>query len=223
MDRVPGLLEQFWDDLILIKEACVITQLNNHAVVWRVQKKAIRGKRIGGLWVVSRASAEYYARMQEPLRETNVALEQFWDDLIPIKEACVITQLSDDAMLLRLHKQEILGRLVGMLWVVSRASSVENANTHEDQPKHKPGAKPGSEEAKRGGQAILERYGREFYHHLGPLGGEAMRQKYGHDYYTRIGLLGGVATKEKYGPDHYHQIGKMNKGRRKRKGTADGE
>lgn len=202
----------FWDDLIPVKEACAITQLERHAVVWRVQKQVIRGKRIGSLWVVSKTSAEHYAREQETLREIDDALTPSWDDLISLKEACIITQLSDDAMLLRLQKQEVIGKLIGMVWTVSQSSAEEYARAHVHEPRKKPGARPGSKEATHGRNAIKAKYGPDVYKDLAQKGGQAMRQKYaGTGYYQRVGRAGGEAVKQKYGLEHYRRIGRMHK------------
>ena len=42
----------------------------------------------------------------------------------------------------------------------------------------------------------------------GRRGGQAVREKYGSDYYARIGKKGGNATKEQRGSAYYTEIGK---------------
>lgn len=209
------VIDQFWDDLIAMKEATGITRLSKDVLLLRLHKGIVRGKRIGKEWVMSQASAEEYAKGGSGLAEPSFPLERLWDDLISLRDACVITHLKEDALLLRLQRGEVRSKLVGKMWVISRVAAEQYASSHE--PRHKPGAVPGSEAAKRGSQAVRERYGPDYYRRLGLQGAESMRQKYGRDYYTRIGLLGGKVTKAKYaGTDHYQQIGKMNKGKRKR-------
>lgn len=149
---------------------------------------------------------------------------QFWEDLVSLREAARITHLSKGQLLLRLQQGLIQGKLLSKVWVVSKSSAVQYVTSHKR--KDKPGAEPGTEKARHGGQAILDRYGPAYFQHLSALGGAAMRQKYGADFYQRIGKAGGEALKEKYGPDHFHQLGKKSgeskrKARQKAPGTEE--
>lgn len=83
----------------------------------------------------------------------------------------------------------------------------------------KRGPVAGSEQAKRGGQAVKATYGPDLYARLGKKGGETVRQR-GPDYFAAIGRKGGEATKRSYGAAFYSRIGKVGgeAGRRERKG-----
>jgi uncharacterized protein len=83
------------------------------------------------------------------------------------------------------------------------------ADEPEARVRRKPGPKPGTEAAKRGGQAAAARYGRDFYRQIGKKGGSMVRDKHGSEHYTRIGRMGGEATKAKLGVEHYSRIGKI--------------
>jgi general stress protein YciG len=70
------------------------------------------------------------------------------------------------------------------------------------------GPVPGSEQARRGGSAVREKYGVEFYARIGKQGGTAVKQKRGPDFYSEIGHKGGAATAAKHGTEFYSRIGK---------------
>jgi general stress protein YciG len=70
------------------------------------------------------------------------------------------------------------------------------------------GPAPGSEEARRGGTSVREKYGVDFYARIGKQGGEAVKQQRGSGFYAQIGHKGGAATKAKYGKEFYSRIGK---------------
>lgn len=53
----------------------------------------------------------------------------------------------------------------------------------------KRGPVAGSEQSKRGGQAVREKYGPAFFAQIGKKGGETMRQR-GPDYFAEIGRKG---------------------------------
>lgn len=75
--------------------------------------------------------------------------------------------------------------------------------------RRKPGPKPGTEAAKRGGMAARQKYGLEFYSRIGKKGGTTVSQRHGSDYYTEIGRRGGESTKRTLGVEHYSRIGKI--------------
>ena len=60
---------------------------------------------------------------------------------------------------------------------------------------NKRGPEPGSQKAKRGGHAVREKYGSEFYSKIGKLGGkkggESTKRRQGSEFYSRIGKKGG--------------------------------
>jgi general stress protein YciG len=87
----------------------------------------------------------------------------------------------------------------------------------ETPARRKPGPRPGTEAAKRGGQAARAKYGVEYYSRIGKKGGSIVKERHGSDHYTRIGRQGGEQTKAKHGVEHYARIGRiggMNRGRR---------
>jgi general stress protein YciG len=88
------------------------------------------------------------------------------------------------------------------------ASPSEPTNT-EPPVRRKPGPRPGTEAAKRGGTAAREKYGREFYSRIGSKGGSTVRERHGSTFYTEIGRRGGEATKRNLGAEHYSRIGRI--------------
>ncbi len=81
--------------------------------------------------------------------------------------------------------------------------------TTEKPARRKPGPKPGTEAAKRGGTAAREKYGREFYSKIGSKGGSTVRERHGSNFYTEIGRRGGESTKRNLGVEHYSRIGRI--------------
>ena len=103
------------------------------------------------------------------------------------------------------------------------ASTLNIASGAEAPTRQKPGPKPGTEAAKRGGTAAREKYGREFFRRIGAMGGATVRERHGRAFYTAIGQRGGETTKQRLGTEHYSRIGRI--GGRSGHGTrsADGE
>lgn len=79
----------------------------------------------------------------------------------------------------------------------------------ETPARRKPGPRPGTEAAKRGGTAAREKYGREFYSRIGSKGGSTVRDRHGSAFYTEIGKRGGESTKRNLGTEHYSRIGRI--------------
>jgi uncharacterized protein len=73
----------------------------------------------------------------------------------------------------------------------------------------KPGPKPGTEAAKRGGQAAKQKYGSTFYAVIGAKGGTTVRDRKGVAFYETIGRQGGETTRRRYGLEHYARIGRI--------------
>ena len=71
------------------------------------------------------------------------------------------------------------------------------------------GPRPGTAAARRGGQAVAEKYGREFYSTIGAKGGRAAKEQLGLDFYASIGHRGGETTQKTYGKEHYARIGRI--------------
>jgi general stress protein YciG len=89
---------------------------------------------------------------------------------------------------------------------------------------HKRGPKPGTENAKRGGQAVVAKYGCEHFSQIGKKGGQTAKEQNGAAHYTKIGHQGGEATKARYGIEHFVRIGRMGgMNRGKSKGNASAE
>ena len=79
-------------------------------------------------------------------------------------------------------------------------------NTQRSRGKRGPLA--GTEEARRGGEAVRAKYGRDFFSRIGKKGGDTVRREHGSDFYAQIGRKGGESTKSRQGPDFYARIGK---------------
>ena len=60
--------------------------------------------------------------------------------------------------------------------------------------RRKPGPRPGTEAARRGGTAAREKYGKEFYSRIGSKGGSTVRERRGSAFYTEIGRRGGSGS-----------------------------
>ncbi len=78
-----------------------------------------------------------------------------------------------------------------------------------ERQRRKPGPRPGTEAAKRGGSAARDKYGREFYSKIGSKGGSMVRERHGSSFYTEIGRRGGETTKRNLGSEHYSRIGRI--------------
>ena len=63
-------------------------------------------------------------------------------------------------------------------------------------PVGKRGPEPGSEKAKRGGQAVREKYGADFYRQIGQKGGQSVKAQRGSTFYAEIGRKGGRRVRE---------------------------
>ena len=75
--------------------------------------------------------------------------------------------------------------------------------------RRRPGPRPGTEAAKRGGTAARDKYGRDFYSRIGSKGGSTVRERHGSSFYTEIGRRGGESTKRNLGTEHYSRIGRI--------------
>lgn len=83
------------------------------------------------------------------------------------------------------------------------------AATEPEPPKRRRGPRAGSENARRGGMAVREKYGPEFFAKIGAKGGRTVRERRGPDFYATIGRLGGQTTRDTLGVEHYERIGRM--------------
>src|SRR5262245_33163535 len=72
----------------------------------------------------------------------------------------------------------------------------------------KRGPKAGTQEARRGGEAVRAKYGRDFFSQIGKKGGDTVRREHGPDFYAQIGKKGGEMTKQRQGHEFYARIGK---------------
>lgn len=75
--------------------------------------------------------------------------------------------------------------------------------------RRKPGPRPGTDAARRGGTAARDKYGKDFYSRIGAKGGSTVRERRGSAFYTEIGRRGGEATKRNLGTEHYSRIGRI--------------
>ena len=93
---------------------------------------------------------------------------------------------------------------------VEKTTPVAPSNGVEQRPaRRKPGPRPGTEAARRGGTAAREKYGKEFYSRIGSKGGSTVRERRGSAFYTEIGRRGGESTKRNLGTEHYSRIGRI--------------
>ena len=93
-------------------------------------------------------------------------------------------------------------------------------------PKRKRGPRAGTENARRGGMAVREKYGQDFFAQIGAKGGKTVRERRGPDFYASIGKRGGETTRDTLGTSHYERIGRMGglrTRRREREAQAQGE
>lgn len=72
----------------------------------------------------------------------------------------------------------------------------------------KRGPTAGTAEARRGGEAVRAKYGRDFFAKIGKKGGDTVRREHGPEFYASIGRKGGETTKARQGTDFYARIGK---------------
>ena len=91
----------------------------------------------------------------------------------------------------------------------TRADTKPSQQADAAPTRRKPGPKPGTEAAKRGGNAAKQKYGREFYSKIGAIGGSTVRERHGSEFYTEIGRRGGETTKRTLGSEHYSRIGRI--------------
>jgi general stress protein YciG len=78
-----------------------------------------------------------------------------------------------------------------------------------EAPKRRRGPRAGSENARRGGMAVREKYGPEFFARIGSKGGKTVRERRGAEFYASIGRMGGQTTRNTLGVEHYERIGRM--------------
>ncbi len=81
--------------------------------------------------------------------------------------------------------------------------------TEPEHPRRRRGPRAGSENARRGGMAVREKYGSEFFAKIGSKGGRTVRERRGPEFYASIGRLGGQTTRDTLGVEHYERIGRM--------------
>jgi general stress protein YciG len=81
-------------------------------------------------------------------------------------------------------------------------------NAQGERIRAKPGPKPGTEAAKRGGRAIAALYGSAYFSRIGEMGGTTVKDRHGVAHYAAIGRVGGETTKARHGSEHYSAIGR---------------
>src|SRR5262245_9739953 len=104
-----------------------------------------------------------------------------------------------------------------------QAADIRSMRRNDSMPKGKRGPVAGTEEAKRGGQAMKAQYGSQFYQTIGKKGGAAASARIGPEGYRAIGQKGGEATKAKHGADFFRRIGKLGGERNRRPTRAETE
>jgi hypothetical protein len=78
------------------------------------------------------------------------------------------------------------------------------------QPRRKPGPRPGSESAKRCGQALRERYRHEFWVQAGQLGGVVNKLMHGTEGLAAAGRKGGAALLADRGREYFVELGRRS-------------
>lgn len=66
-----------------------------------------------------------------------------------------------------------------------------------------------SEAGRKGGKAVVERYGREHYERMGKKGGTTTRDRHGEEHYAEIGSKGGTECAARNSVEYYQRIGKL--------------
>jgi len=91
------------------------------------------------------------------------------------------------------------------------------------EPKRRRGPRAGSENAKRGGVAVREKYGVDFFAEIGSKGGKTVRERRGPEFYANIGRMGGQTTRQTLGLSHYERIGRLGglRARKKEREAAE--
>jgi general stress protein YciG len=104
--------------------------------------------------------------------------------------------------------------------------TTENDVAPENEtPKRKRGPRAGTENARRGGMAVREKYGQDFFAQIGSKGGKTVRERRGPDFYANIGRMGGQTTRDTLGVSHYERIGRMGglRARRREREATEGD
>src|SRR5579871_4475255 len=78
-----------------------------------------------------------------------------------------------------------------------------------------------SEAGRRGGTAVRDKYGEDYYRRIGKMGGTTLKERRGSDYYRDIAKKGGKANVAKYGPDHFAEMGKKGGNTTKERQSPD--
>ncbi len=91
----------------------------------------------------------------------------------------------------------------------------------EDEEKTPSPSLSTSEAGRRGGSAVRDKYGEEYYRRIGKKGGAALKEKRGNEYYRTIAQKGGQANVSKYGSDHFSEMGKKGGNTTKERHDSD--
>src|SRR5579884_2714894 len=89
-----------------------------------------------------------------------------------------------------------------------RGITMADTTTTATRQAGKRGPTAGTAEARRGGEAVRAKYGKEFFSKIGKKGGDTVRREHGSEFYAEIGRKGGETTKARQGADFYARIGK---------------
>jgi hypothetical protein len=77
------------------------------------------------------------------------------------------------------------------------------------------------EAGRKGGNAVRDKYGVEYYRRIGKSGGDALKAKRGVSYYSTLAQKGGQAFVARYGVDSFSQLGKKGGDTTKQRQGAD--
>lgn len=100
--------------------------------------------------------------------------------------------------------KRVAGKIQLSAWDIYREKGIAMSREEEGQP----AVSPLSEAGRKGGSAVRDKYGEDYYRRIGKKGGQALKERRGSDYYRSIAQKGGQANVSKYGPEHFSQMGK---------------
>src|SRR5579859_6732345 len=96
----------------------------------------------------------------------------------------------------------------GLAQKQNRRGRMAELNQRSKTGRGKRGPVAGTPEARRGGEAVRDKYGSGFYSKIGKKGGDTVKKEHGPEFYSEIGKKGGESTKARQDPDFYARIGK---------------
>src|SRR5260370_40013356 len=90
-----------------------------------------------------------------------------------------------------------------------------------DQPNATTATMTTSEAGRKGGKAVRDKYGEDYYRRIGQIGGTTLKEKRGSDYYRTIAKKDRRANVDKYGAEHFAAMGIQGCNTTKHRQTPD--